>query len=157
MCPEEVRVKPDAGDPVRDEPCVLLRCQASTCTTSAREEELAGFFAAGSHMSSIAWRVSSVSSNLTGRPIFFCRTVARSTAYPLGATSSTLSATTSHPRSLLSMARLNIARSRVRRSICSLVRIDQTCFGRNGGFGPISLPLFHGWRLGAIGMWFSLV
>jgi len=29
----------------------------------------------------------SVSSNLTGRPVFFCRTVARSTAYPLGATS----------------------------------------------------------------------
>ncbi len=36
-----------------------------------------------------------------------------------------LSATTSQPRSLLSMARLNIAKSRVRPSICSLVRIDR--------------------------------
>src|SRR4051812_26192112 len=35
-------------------------------------------------------------------------------------------ATTSHPRSLLSIARLNIARSRTRPSIWSLVRIDQT-------------------------------
>ena len=30
-------------------------------------------------------RVYSVNSNLTGLPVFFCRTVARSTAYPLGA------------------------------------------------------------------------
>jgi hypothetical protein len=48
---------------------------------------------------------------------------------------------TSQPRSLPSMARLNIAKSRVRPSTWSLVRIDQTCFGRSGGFAPISLPL----------------
>src|SRR5262249_41731175 len=29
------------------------------------------------------------------------------------------------------------------------VRIDQTCFGRNGGFWPMSLPLFQGCRRGA--------
>src|SRR5450631_4378771 len=63
--------------------------------------------------------------------------------------SSTLRATTSHPRSLLSIARLNIAKSRFRSAIWSLVRIDQTCFGRSGGLAPISLPLFHGTRLGA--------
>jgi hypothetical protein len=47
------------------------------------------------------------------------------------------------------MARLNMARSRVRPEICSLVRIDQTdqtCFGRRGGLAPISLPLFQGSR-----------
>jgi AraC-like DNA-binding protein len=60
-------------------------------------------------------------------------------------------ATTSQPRSLLSMARLNIARSRVRCSIWSLVRIAQTCFCRNGGLAPISCPLFQGVRLGASG------
>ena len=38
-------------------------------------------------------------------------------SYPLGATSSTFIATTSQPRSLLSMARLNIANSRARLSI----------------------------------------
>jgi hypothetical protein len=38
-------------------------------------------------------------------------------------------------------------KSRVRPSIWSLVRIDHTCFGRSGGFDPISLLLFHGVRL----------
>src|SRR5471030_2075369 len=56
---------------------------------------------------------------------------------------------TSQPRSLLSMARLNSARSRVRCSIWSLVRIAQTCFCRNGGLAPVSFPLFQGIRLGA--------
>jgi len=27
---------------------------------------------------------------------------------------------------------------------CSLLRIDQTCLGRSGGFAPVSLPLFQG-------------
>jgi hypothetical protein len=48
--------------------------------------------------------------------------------------------TTSQPRSLLSIARLNGARSRLRPSICSLVLIDQTWLGRNGGLAPTSLP-----------------
>src|SRR6516225_12239016 len=55
-------------------------------------------------------------------------------------------ATTSQPRSLLSMARLNRARSRVRRSSCSLVLIDHTWLGLRGGFAPGSLPLFQGTR-----------
>jgi hypothetical protein len=54
--------------------------------------------------------------------------------------------TTSQPRSLLSIARLNRARSRTLRCICSLVRIAQTCLGSKGGFGPTSLPLFQGLR-----------
>jgi hypothetical protein len=70
--------------------------------------------------------------------------------------SSTLRATTSHPRSLLSIARLNIAKSRLRSAIWSLVRIDQTCFGRSGGLAPISLPLFQGVRLGAVEAGISL-
>lgn len=32
-------------------------------------------------------------------------------------------------------------------SIWSFVRIDGTCFGRSGGFGPISLLLFQGTRV----------
>jgi hypothetical protein len=39
---------------------------------------------------------------------------------------------------LLSMARLNSARSRVRSSSCSFVRIDQTWLARSGGFAPIT-------------------
>src|SRR3954469_20747620 len=65
-------------------------------------------------------------------------------------------ATTSQPRSLLSIARLNIAKSRVRPSTCSLVRIDQTCLGRRGGFAPISFPLFQGIRLSAGSSEFAL-
>src|ERR1700693_3297950 len=70
--------------------------------------------------------------------------------------SSTLRATTSQPRSLLSIATLNIAKSRVRPAICSLVRIDQTCFGRSGGLAPTNLPLFQGTRFGAAGVGLSL-
>src|SRR5215471_5627047 len=59
--------------------------------------------------------------------------VARLSAYPLGATSSTRIATTSQPRSLLSIARLKSARSRLRPSIRSLVLMDHTWFGRGYG------------------------
>src|SRR5450631_1376352 len=107
-----------------------------------------GFLLVVLRNSSTAWRVCSVNSNRTGRPVFFWRTVARSAVYPPAATSSTLIATTSQPRSLLSIARLNIARSRTRPSIWSFVRIDQTCLGRSGGFAPVSLPLFQGVRVG---------
>src|ERR1700738_5318048 len=68
--------------------------------------------------------------------------------HPFGAMSSTLIATTSQPRNLLSIARLNMARSRVRPSTSNRVLIDQTCFGRSGGLAPISLPLFQGARRG---------
>src|ERR1700693_3620306 len=57
---------------------------------------------------------------------------------------------------MLSIATLNIATSRVRPAICSLVRIDQTCFGRSGGLAPTNLPLFQGTRFGAAGVGLSL-
>ena len=52
-------------------------------------------------------------------------------------------ATTSQPRSLLSIAKLNIARSRVRPLIWSFVRIDRTWLGRSGGFAAHSLGCIH--------------
>src|ERR1700730_14085269 len=70
--------------------------------------------------------------------------------------SSTLRATTSQPRSLLSIARLNIARSRLRSATWSLVRSDQTCFGRSGGFVASNLPSLQGGRLDAFAAWVSL-
>ena len=51
------------------------------------------------------------------------------------------------PRSSLSMAKLNRARSRTRPSNSNRVLIDQTCFGRKGGLAPIILPLFQDVRL----------
>jgi len=59
-------------------------------------------------------------------------------------------ATTSRPRSLLSIARLNIARSRVRPSIRSFADRPDV-FWCNGSFGPVSLPLFQGTRFGGVG------
>jgi hypothetical protein len=44
------------------------------------------------------------------------------------------------------MARLNIAKSRVRFSSCNFARIAQAWPGRKGGFGPGILPLFHAGR-----------
>src|SRR5215469_8853058 len=77
-------------------------------------------------------------------------TVARSRTPPPANTSSILSRTRSQPLSLLSIARLNIARSRRRPSICSRTRIVQTSFGFSGRFWPIRRPLFQGarWRVG---------
>ena len=49
-----------------------------------------GFLLVALRYSSTAWRVCSVNSNRTGRPVFFWRTVARSAVYPPAATSSTL-------------------------------------------------------------------
>jgi hypothetical protein len=56
---------------------------------------------------------------------------------------------------LLSMAKLNKARSRICPSNSKRVLIDQTSFGRKGGLAPINLPLFQGVRLLA-GAQFSL-
>jgi hypothetical protein len=55
------------------------------------------------------------------------------------------------PRSLLSIARLNKARLRARRSTWSRTRIDHTSLGFRGRFCPIRRPLFQGSRCGTDG------
>jgi hypothetical protein len=50
------------------------------------------------------------------------------------------------PRNLLSMARWNGARSRLRPASCNLLLIAQMCLSRSGGLAPISLPLVQGWQ-----------
>jgi hypothetical protein len=45
--------------------------------------------------------------------------------------------------SLLSMGRLNRARSRIFPSNCNLALIDHTYLGVKGDLGPMNLPLFH--------------
>src|SRR5260221_235729 len=62
-----------------------------------------------------------------------------------------LTFTTSHPRSLLSMARSNIARSRSRPSRSSQNRIAQTCCGLSARLAPTVRPTFHGRRSLAAG------
>src|SRR5262245_39122107 len=54
------------------------------------------------------------------------------------------------------MATLNMAKSRVRPWIISRALIAHTCFGRNGGLAPVSLPLFQGVRIRAVKRQLSL-
>src|SRR5262245_33614533 len=87
----------------------------------------------------MACPVRSVSSNLTGladRRAFDCVAVRCNVI--------DFDGHLSQPRSLRSIAKLNMARSRVRPSTINRVLIDQTWFGRSGGLAPISLPLFRG-------------
>src|SRR4051794_15649438 len=71
-------------------------------------------------------------------------TVVRDRTRPLRATSSTRRATRSQARSLLSRAKLNNAKSRMRCATWSLTRMDQISLALRGGLGPISLPQFQG-------------
>ena len=75
-----------------------------------------------------------VISNWTGRPVFFCTIMTRSRIEPLVEISSMRSRTKSQPRSLLSIATLNRARSRKYPASSSRARIAQTCFGNKGRF-----------------------
>jgi hypothetical protein len=69
--------------------------------------------------------------------------MARDATVPPWHTSRTLRFTRSHPRSLLSRARLNRAKSRVLLANCRRIRIDQISFGFSGGFCPSRRPLFQ--------------
>jgi len=83
-------------------------------------------------------------SNWTGRPVFFWTIVARRRRFVPEQMSSSRSLTRSQARSLLSIARLKIARSRIDRAISRRTRIDHTCLGSRGFFWPTSNPLFQG-------------
>src|SRR5215472_2990850 len=70
--------------------------------------------------------------------------VARSRTRPPTLTSSTCSRTRSQPRSLLSIARLNKARLRARRSTWSRTRIDHTSLCFRGRLLPNEAPFVPG-------------
>lgn len=65
--------------------------------------------------------------------------------------------TKSHPRSLLSMAKLNSARSRWFSAISSRMRITQTCFGISGRLCPTTRPLFQARRHARMAGKFAMV
>src|SRR5258705_1031159 len=75
-------------------------------------------------------------SNWTGRPVFFWTIGARCRTFNPEQTSSNRSLTKSEARSLLSIARLKIARLRLDRAISRRTRMDQTCLGSRGLFWP---------------------
>ena len=102
MRSEQVRIQADTGNPLAKETSVLSGREASVGATSTNTYS-PGFLPVAFTWSSPAGHVASVGSNPTGRPVFFRRTVVRSAAWLLGAMSSSLCATTSQPRSLLSI------------------------------------------------------
>jgi hypothetical protein len=89
-------------------------------------------------------RVVSVISNCTGRSVFFCTICVRSRIRSPAWTSEVFSATRSHARNLLSIARLNNARSLLQPLSSRRIRIAQTSLGLKGRFWPTKRPLFHG-------------
>ena len=68
-------------------------------------------------------------------------------------TSSIRSLTRSHPRNLLSIARLKRARSRFWFASWSRTRMVQTSLGLSGRFCPIRWPLFQGNRFSGEVVW----
>jgi hypothetical protein len=141
---KQLGVEANVPDPIGDEPCVLPGRDASRQPTAAGEQKFAGLLAGASEV--VINRLAGLfrqfeSDGATGLFLpYRCpvdRVPARGDIFDLEG---------DDIAAALSIARLNIAKSRVRPSTCSLVRIDQTCFGRSGGFAPISLPLFQGVR-----------
>jgi hypothetical protein len=115
----------------RHAPPVDARCGHTTASRAALLPETAA-------------RVCSVISNWSDRPVFFSITVARSRTLPPAQASSIFTRTRSQLPSLLSMAKENIARSRLRPSGCSRTRMVQKSFGFSGRSWPISRLVFLG-------------
>jgi hypothetical protein len=101
-------------------------------------------------LANLAERLPAVShplnSNRTGRALFLCRKFARSTARPCGAMSSTPVPPDRRRAACSPWQGLNSARSRTRRSSCSLARSRPNMPRPQGSLRPASLPLFHGAR-----------
>jgi hypothetical protein len=134
MRAEEVWVEADRRNPPRDQPSILSGAHAAVATAATAEEMLAGFLFGGLDIvvDGLALLLGQLESDRSaGLLLPNHRAIDR-----IPARRHVLDPQCDHiaAPSLLSIARLNIARSRDRPSICSLVRIDQTCFGRNGRF-----------------------
>lgn len=128
------RLQANAFNPAMHQPGILASGYVRTCMKSTWEryrEPVARSI--GSHASTELLDCS-VISNWTGRPVFFWTIVARCRTFTPEQTSSNRSLTRSQARSLLSIARLKIARSRLDRAISRRTRMDQTCFGSRGFF-----------------------
>src|SRR3981189_1908481 len=113
MRSKQPRVQPNATDPARDEAGVLPRGHALPRAMSPDEQEFARLLAGGTNVviNRLPGLLGHLESNrLTGLLLPDRRPIEGVSA---GATSSTLRATTSQPRNLLSIARLNMAKSRV--------------------------------------------
>jgi hypothetical protein len=149
MRTEHAGVEPDAANPVAEETGILPGREAQLRLALRGEEKLSSFSAC--HAEVFVDRLAGLFGNFEPhRPAGLLLSDRRSLdGVSVRGDVLDFETTTSQPRSLLSMARLNSARSRLRSAIWRLVRIDHTCFGRSGGLAPVTLPLFQGMRLEA--------
>jgi hypothetical protein len=134
MCAEKVRVEADRCNPARNEPSILPGGQATAVITTPTEKKLARFLSGSFYVI------------VDGLPRLLCQL---KPDWPTGLLLPHRRAIDGIPTrcnvlnpkcddiaapQLAVDCEIDIAKSRVRPSICSLVRIAQTCFGRNGGF-----------------------
>jgi len=146
MCAVNRTIETGALSPSMDDARVLARRKVPFPPETAGEQISALPASNSASHSPMPLRVCSVTSNCTGRPVFFWITIARSRTLPPPTTSSIVNRTRSQPLSSLSMARLNIAKSRRCPSSGRRTRMVQTSFGFSGCCWPISRPLFQGAR-----------
>jgi hypothetical protein len=101
MRSEKSWVQTNAANPLGNEASIWSHCHAAFGTTTTCEQELPEPFVGSLQIiiDRLAGLFGQFKSDWSSG--FFCRTVARSAVHPLAATSSTLIATTSQPRSLL--------------------------------------------------------
>jgi hypothetical protein len=132
MRAKELWIEPDAGNPFRKESRVLPCRHALTEAASTWEEKFAPALAGGFQVivDSVTGLIRRLELDRPTRLFLPNRCAIHRIAVSCNA--STLIATTSQPRSLLSTAKLKGARSRIRPCNTNRVLIDQTCFGRSG-------------------------
>jgi len=132
------RPAPDTQDSTIREYCRSDKCGESwsrlgnRCLTDVKP--------AASIHSSIDFLVRGVISKRTGRLVFCCEIVALELTWPPLETSDTRILSRSLALSLLSIARLNNARSRMRLSFCRRLLIAHISCGFSGGFDPSICP-----------------
>jgi hypothetical protein len=149
MGPKQPRVQSNAANPIRNKARILARGYAAVRTATTGEQKLARPLFGGLRI--IIDGLPSLFAQFESDrlPGFLLPDRCAIRRVPTGGDILNPDGDHVTARSLLSIARLNMARSRARPSIWSFVRIDQTCLGRSGGLAPVSFPLFHGTRFGA--------
>src|SRR5690349_18868992 len=123
----DARIEADTRDPLRDEPSILACRQTTADCATAREQKVAGLLAC--LLEIVVDRLTCLVCQLELDRAACLPLADRRAVDRIAVRRNVLDsmATTSQPRSLLSIARLNIARSRVRPSIINRVLMDQTC------------------------------
>jgi hypothetical protein len=149
MRPEQPWVQPDASDPFRYEARILARCQVAVGTTTTSEQELAGPLV-GSLQIVIDGLAGLLAQFKSDRPPGFLLpdgcAIRRVTA---GSDILDPDGNDITPTKLAVYCQIEHGQVANATFDLELCPDRPNVFGRSGGFAPVSLPLFHGTRLGA--------